>query len=80
MSYNKVRDIKIGLEIFEKYGATMCCAAHDVFRAGQPDGVALTAEEVAKLRAAGWFISSSDCNGCGGPDHHATCNYWSIFI
>lgn len=34
-SYNKVRDIKAGLEIFERRGGTHCAAGHDVFYAGQ---------------------------------------------
>lgn len=62
--YNKVRDIKAGLEIFERRGGTHCAAGHDVFCAGQAVGAALTPDEIATLYAAGWMIWMEGCMGC----------------
>lgn len=88
MMRNKVRDIKAGLEIFERRGGTDCTAEHDIFYAGQADGVALAPEEIATLYAAGWMITTDGCLGCAeegdagahcDPDerrwHVATCRW-----
>jgi hypothetical protein len=94
MGYNKVRDIRIGLEIFERHGGVVCDAQHDVFRAGQGEGVALTPEEIATLIKARWMPCNEGCaeegeegafaddrNGDGEEQrfHKPTCCEWSIF-
>lgn len=61
MDYNKVRDIHIGLEIFERHGGVTCDARHDVFHAGQRWDVALTPEEIATLIKARWMPCNEGC-------------------
>ena len=71
--YNKLRDIRIGLEIFERHGGTVADAEHDILHAGQNRGAALGTEEIAKLYQAGWFIPSDSCYECaeqGDKDAH----------
>ena len=51
--YNKLRDIRIGLDIFARHGAKNCAAEHDVFYAGETLDV--TDEEHKALNKAGWF-------------------------
>lgn len=92
--YNKIRDIRIGLGIFERNGGVVCDAQHDVFHAGQKEGVALTPEEIATLTKARWMPCNEGCaeegeEGAFDDDrngdseerrfHKPTCCEWSIF-
>lgn len=85
--YNKIRDIRIGLEIFERHGGTDANAEHDVFYAGQENSVALHADEIALLLGAGWRRQSEFCDcpqskivdGEDNGKHLSTCNQWGIF-
>lgn len=85
--YSKTRDIRIGLEIFERHGGIDCSAEHDIFYSGQKDGEALSDEELRLLDGAGWHRQSEFCE-CDGADvedgedngkHEPTCNQWGIF-
>ena len=53
--YNKLRDIRIGLEVFERLGGLNAGAQHEVLYAGPKDGVDVPDEDRAVLEAAGWF-------------------------
>lgn len=85
--YNKVRDIRIGLEIFERHGGEYASAEHDIFYAGQKDREALSAEEIKALVDAGWHRQSEFCDcenaaivdGEDNGQHEPTCNQWGIF-
>lgn len=52
--YNKQRDIRIGLEIFERHGGRDCEARHDELSAGPADSDSLTDDDRSQLDAAGW--------------------------
>ena len=63
-SYNKQRDIAVGLEIFMRHGGKFADAQHDILFAAQADRGALTQAEVTELQRCGWFHSSElgcDC-------------------
>ena len=58
--YNKCRDVRIGLEIFERHGGKNTSAEHDELFAGPADGEALSPEELETLKAAGWFFDEDN--------------------
>lgn len=56
--YNRIRDIRIGLEIFERHGGINAAAEHDIFYAGPKDDdmACLTPAEISTLTKHGWFV------------------------
>lgn len=89
--YNKIRDIRIGLEIFERRGGRQADAQHDALHAMQGEGQALTPDEVAALLSAGWRLECKGCARDGEPGaichpskwddprwHYLTCAEWYI--
>jgi hypothetical protein len=85
---NDLRNVRVGLEIFERHAGCSIAAGHDVIYAGQANGEVLTPGEVAALIAAEWM---PDCEGCaevgqpsfscacGDREHAYTCDEWMIF-
>ena len=70
-SYNKQRDIVVGLQIFMAHGGNMVDAQHDILYAAQKTGEALTPKETATLLSHGWFHPSDgdcDCRLCYAED------------
>jgi len=64
--YNRVRDVRLGLEIFERHGELNVAAEHDIFY-GASSNIELTDEERAMLEDYGWFIDES-------------CDAWAFFV
>lgn len=53
--YNRVRDLIVGLEIFQRHGEKSVSAEHDVIYAGPSAKDKLEESDRDTLRAAGWF-------------------------
>lgn len=85
--YNKQRDVAEGLAIFQRYGGCEVAALHDVIYASQPDGVALSAEDIARLAELNWIRFSEYCSCTteetdseGELIHEPTCTGWGVFV
>ncbi len=83
MRYNKISRVIAGLKVLKARGGKDCAAEHDIFYAGQGDGVALTDEDVVTLKKHGWFIDGEACT-CSHADrndeHEPTCTGWAVFV
>jgi hypothetical protein len=85
--YNKQRDVAEGLAIFQRYGGCEVAALHDAIYASQPDGVALSAEDIARLAELNWIRMEEYCSCTaeetdaeGNLIHEPTCTGWGIFV
>jgi hypothetical protein len=54
--YNRLRDIRVGLEIFERHGGRFANAEHDILYAGPGEGQLVTPEEETTLEEYGWHF------------------------
>jgi hypothetical protein len=87
-AWNQQRDVIEGLTIFMKYGGDHVCAEHDQIYASQKGGRAISKEDLAALKVAGWHIEQSLCtcdqNGSsdedGEPGHSPKCTGWTRYV
>ncbi len=85
--FNRLRDVVTGLTIFLSHGGEHVEPSHDQLNSGQADGEALSPEEIAALKAAGWYNDSEFCeceNVTEDEDgeevgHDPACNEWRIY-
>ena len=87
---SRMDDVLTGLRIFEVHGGKDVNAEHDQIWSGPKDGTMLTADEMARLDAAGWFRDPDTCNGddCNARykngeivgEHSPDCTSWTIYI
>ena len=50
-----VTNIRKGIEIFEKYESSSCCAEHDIIYAGPYPKNEVSKEDAETLEKLGWF-------------------------